>query len=42
MAELQRVAADQAIQFKDLSQGSVATEASPRRADLVAAVHPGH
>ena len=38
MAELQRVAEDPAIQFKDVSQGSVATDASPMRADLVAAV----
>ena len=38
MAELQRAAADPAIQFKDVSQGSVATEASPIRADVVAAV----
>ena len=38
MAELQRAAADPAIQFKDVSQGSVATEASPLRPDLVAAI----
>ena len=38
MAELQRAAADSAVQFKDVSQGSVATEASPIRPDLVAAV----
>ncbi len=38
MAELKRAAADPAIQFKDVSQGSVATEASPIRADLVAAI----
>jgi carboxypeptidase PM20D1 len=38
MAELQRAAADPAIQFKDVSQGSVATDASPIRADLVGAV----
>jgi carboxypeptidase PM20D1 len=38
MEELQRVAADGAIQFKDVSTGSVATDASPIRADLVAAV----
>jgi carboxypeptidase PM20D1 len=38
MAELQRVAADPAVQFKDVSTGSVATDASPIRADLVAAV----
>jgi len=38
MAELQRAAADPAVQFKDISEGSVATEASPLRPDLVAAV----
>jgi len=38
MAELQKAAADPAIQFRDVSQGSVATDASPLRADLVAAV----
>ena len=38
MAELQSVAADPAIQFKDVSQGSVMTGASPVRQDLVAAV----
>ncbi len=38
MAELQRVAADPAVQFKDVSTGSVATDASPIRPDLVAAV----
>ena len=38
MAELQRVAADPAVKFKDISEGSVATEASPLRADLVSAV----
>ncbi len=38
MEELQRVAADPAVQFKDVSTGSVATDASPIRADLVAAV----
>jgi carboxypeptidase PM20D1 len=38
MAELQRVAADTAVQFKDVSTGSVATAASPIRPDLVAAV----
>jgi carboxypeptidase PM20D1 len=38
MAELQRVAADPAVQFKDVSQGSVATDASPLRPDLVGAV----
>jgi acetylornithine deacetylase/succinyl-diaminopimelate desuccinylase-like protein len=38
MAELQRAAADPAIHFKDISEGSVATDASPLRADLVKAV----
>ncbi len=38
MAELQQAAADPAVQFKDVSQGSVATDASPIRADVVAAV----
>lgn len=38
MAELQRVAADPAVQFKDVSQGSVATDASPLRPDVVGAI----
>jgi acetylornithine deacetylase/succinyl-diaminopimelate desuccinylase-like protein len=38
MAELQRAAGDPAVQFKDISEGSVATDASPVRADLAAAV----
>jgi acetylornithine deacetylase/succinyl-diaminopimelate desuccinylase-like protein len=38
MEELRRVAADSAIQFKDVSTGSVATDASPIRTDLVDAV----
>ena len=38
MEELQRVAADSSVQFKDATTGSVATDASPIRADLVAAV----
>jgi carboxypeptidase PM20D1 len=38
MAELQRAAADPTIQFRDISQGSVASDASPIRADLVGAV----
>jgi acetylornithine deacetylase/succinyl-diaminopimelate desuccinylase-like protein len=38
MEELQRAAADSAVQFKDITQGSVATEASPLRPDLVEAV----
>jgi acetylornithine deacetylase/succinyl-diaminopimelate desuccinylase-like protein len=38
MEELRRVAGDTAVQFKDVSTGSVATEASPIRPDVVAAV----
>ena len=38
MEELRRAAADPAVQFKDVSTGSVATDASPIRADLVDAV----
>jgi carboxypeptidase PM20D1 len=38
MAELQRAAANPAIQFKDISEGSVATEASPLRADVADAI----
>lgn len=38
MEELRRVVADPAVQFKDVSQGSVATEASPLRADVAAAI----
>ena len=38
MAELQRVAADPAVQFKDVSEGSVATDASPLRPDVVGAI----
>jgi carboxypeptidase PM20D1 len=38
MEELQRVAADPAVQFKDVTQGSVATDASPIRPDLVDAI----
>jgi acetylornithine deacetylase/succinyl-diaminopimelate desuccinylase-like protein len=38
MEELQRVAADPAIQFKDVSEGSVATDASPIRPDVVDAI----
>ena len=38
MAELQRVAADPAITFKDVTEGSVANDASPMRPDFVAAV----
>jgi acetylornithine deacetylase/succinyl-diaminopimelate desuccinylase-like protein len=38
MAELQRAAADPAVHFKDISEGSVATDASPLRPDLVKAV----
>jgi carboxypeptidase PM20D1 len=38
MAELQRVAAEPAIQFKDVTEGSVATPPSPLRPDFVKAV----
>ncbi|MEP6546497.1 MAG: M20/M25/M40 family metallo-hydrolase, partial [Gammaproteobacteria bacterium] len=38
MAELQRVAADPAIHFKDVSEGSTMTDASPIRQDVVSAV----
>ena len=39
MAELQSVAADPGVSFKDVSEGSVATDASPLRPDFVAAVN---
>jgi carboxypeptidase PM20D1 len=38
MAELARVAAEPAIKFEDVTEGSVATDASPLRPDFVAAV----
>jgi len=38
MAELQRVAADPAVRFTDVSEGSNPTDASPLRADLMGAV----
>jgi carboxypeptidase PM20D1 len=38
MEELQRVAADPAVEFRDVSEGSVATDASPLRPDVVAAI----
>jgi acetylornithine deacetylase/succinyl-diaminopimelate desuccinylase-like protein len=38
MAELQKVAADPAVAFTDVTEGSVATDASPMREDFVAAV----
>jgi len=38
MAELARVANDPAIQWKDVTEGSVATDASPMRPDFVRAV----
>jgi acetylornithine deacetylase/succinyl-diaminopimelate desuccinylase-like protein len=48
MAELQKVAAEPAVGFKDVTEGSVATDASPMRRDFVAAttkalasVYPG-
>jgi carboxypeptidase PM20D1 len=46
MEELQRAAADPAVQFKDVSQGSIATDASPIRPDVVdaltRAIHVGY
>jgi acetylornithine deacetylase/succinyl-diaminopimelate desuccinylase-like protein len=48
LAELKQVVADPAVDFADVSEGSVATEASPLRPDFVAAmtkamaaIHPG-
>jgi carboxypeptidase PM20D1 len=41
MAELQEAAADPAVSFKDVTAGSVATDASPMRPDFVAAVKTG-
>jgi carboxypeptidase PM20D1 len=38
MTELQRVAAEPAVQFKDVSEGAVPNDASPLRPDFVAAV----
>ncbi|MGH8277562.1 MAG: M20/M25/M40 family metallo-hydrolase, partial [Steroidobacteraceae bacterium] len=38
MAELQRVAAEPAVSFADVTVGSVATDTSPMRPDFVAAV----
>jgi acetylornithine deacetylase/succinyl-diaminopimelate desuccinylase-like protein len=38
MAELQKVAAEPAVQFKDVTQGSVPNDASPMRPDFTAAV----
>jgi carboxypeptidase PM20D1 len=38
MEELQRVAADPAVQFKDVTEGGIATGASPIRPDVVAAI----
>jgi carboxypeptidase PM20D1 len=38
MQELQRVAADPAVQFKDVTVGGIATDASPIRPDLVEAI----
>ena len=39
LTELQRVAADPAIGFKDVTEGSVANDASPMRPDFVTAVN---
>jgi acetylornithine deacetylase/succinyl-diaminopimelate desuccinylase-like protein len=41
MAELAQAAADPAVSFKDVTEGSVATAASPMRPDFVAAVKTG-
>jgi len=38
MAELRKVAADPAVEFKDVTEGSSPTDASPLRPDLMAAV----
>src|SRR3954451_15147800 len=38
LAELKRVAAEPAVTFTDVTEGSVANDASPMRADFVAAV----
>jgi len=38
MEELQRVAADPAVQFKDITQGGVATDPSPIRPDVIDAI----
>jgi len=38
MAELKRVGAEPAVQFRDVTEGSVPNDASPMRADFVAAV----
>jgi carboxypeptidase PM20D1 len=38
MAKLQKVAAEPVVQFKDVTQGSVANDASPMRPDFTAAV----
>jgi carboxypeptidase PM20D1 len=39
MAELQRVADEPAVSFKDVTEGSVATDASPMRPDFIAALN---
>jgi carboxypeptidase PM20D1 len=41
MAELQEAAADPSVSFRDVTVGSVATDASPMRADFVSAVKTG-
>ncbi len=41
MAELQRVAAEPAVAFKDVTEGAVPNDASPLRPDFVAAVTKG-
>jgi acetylornithine deacetylase/succinyl-diaminopimelate desuccinylase-like protein len=46
MEELRQAAADPAVQFKDITQGSVATDASPMRTDvadaITTAIHLGY
>jgi len=39
MAELQRVAAEPAVTFKDVTEGSIPNDASPMRPDFIAAVN---
>jgi acetylornithine deacetylase/succinyl-diaminopimelate desuccinylase-like protein len=39
MAELQKVAAEPAVTFKDVTEGSIPNDASPMRPDLIAAIN---
>ena len=41
MSELQAAAADSAVAFRDVTEGSVSTDASPMRPDFVGAVKTG-